>query len=269
LLGPAHSGASRAPASTPPGSPYAGARGTRNAAAVLEDSVSHRIAALLALSATVALGACNDDDNPTAPSQTATVQFLNASSQNLDFLLNGTPVNNGMNVGFGAGASCMTNVNVNSPGLTLRNSGSTTLISGFTPTFAANGRYTVLVTGTPGNLQFTTLTNIFQSLGASQAGLRIANASGLGGGFDFFVTAPGATLPTTANATNITTGNASNFFTVASGTQQLRLTANGSQTVILTPDNLNLTAGKNYIGVVAAPLAGQTTPRFFIREACM
>ena len=38
----------------------------------------YRITALLALAATVALAACDDDDDTTSPSQTATVQVVNA-----------------------------------------------------------------------------------------------------------------------------------------------------------------------------------------------
>ena len=231
--------------------------------------MSHRLAAILALTATaVAVTACNDDNDSTAPQQTASVQFVNASGQSLDFLQNNQFLTSGQNVGFGAASSCATNVSTSSPNLLVRNTGSSTNIAGFSPNFIGGGRYTVVVTGTPGNLQFTTLQNTYPSLSSSQAGLRIINTSGLTGGYDVFVTAPGAALPATSNASNVTTGNSSNFFVIPSGTQQIRFTTTGSQTVTLSPDNMTLTAGRNYVGVLAAPLAGQTTPRFFLTQLC-
>jgi hypothetical protein len=94
------------------------------------------------------------------------------------------------------------------------------------------------------------------------------NASGLTGGYDVYVTAPGAALPATATATNVTPGNASSFVVTSSGAQQIRFTTPGSQTVVFTPANLDLTAGRNFIGVIAPPLPGQGTPRFFLTQTC-
>jgi hypothetical protein len=223
--------------------------------------VSARISALLALTAAVAVAACNNDKT-TGPRQTARVQFINASTQNLDVLRNGTAVSNGTNLGFGVSSSCFT-VSPSTPGLTLRQSGTSTTIPGFVPNFTAGQRYTVLVTGAPGNLRFTTLPTTFPTLTGSQGALRIFNATSGTTGFDVYATAPGVTaLPTAATMSNILAGNASAFIPLTSGQTLLRFTNAGSRDVVFTADAFNLGAGTNTFGVIA-PASTGTGFRFF------
>jgi hypothetical protein len=59
-------------------------------------------------------------------------------------------------------------VNNANPQLTVRTAGSTTSLTGFNPTFAANGTYTVLVSGTTAAPVYTTLDDAFTTPGAGQ-----------------------------------------------------------------------------------------------------
>jgi hypothetical protein len=216
----------------------------------------------------LALAACGDDDDATGVNNgnTAIVRFVNATGTNYDLALNGAVGTGNGNLGFGGSTSCLS-LNAASPGLAVRNAGTTTNVAGFTPNFQSGGNYTVVaVPGANGTTQFVTLSGS-NTPAAGQTGVRVLNAAQGFGNFDVYVTAPGGTLGA-ANATNVSTGNASSWFNVGSGTNQVRFATAGTQNVAFNFGNQNFTAGQNATIVIAPPAAGSTTLRAFTIVGC-
>lgn len=196
----------------------------------------------------------------------ATIRFANATNDPLSLLLNNNPLTGATSLAFGTSSTC-SSVNAATPLLSVIKVGTTTPLTGFTPTLAVGTSYVLLAypnaTGIP---QFTTLGNTFAPT-TGQAGFRVFNATGGATGLDVFVTASGATLGT-ATVTNALTGAASSFVSVPAGVQQIRITSTGSTTVLLDVGTQTLTAGQNLTVVVAPPVAGGTAPRAFIVAGC-
>jgi hypothetical protein len=229
-----------------------------------------RTLAAVALVPMLALAACDDNGNLTGIGGTdddATVRFINVTGTTLDIASNGTVTTGNGALSYGTSSTCISSDATNS-GLTVRQTGTSTPLTGFTPSFAADGNYTVLMyPGTGGTTQFATLSNAFTPT-AGQAGLRVFNAAGNGTNYDVYVTAPGAVLAT-PNVNNVGFGSGSSYFNV-SGTaaQQVRITNAGSQTVLLDIGNQTFTAGTNATLVIAPPITGSTTPRAFLVQGC-
>jgi hypothetical protein len=197
----------------------------------------------------------------------ATIRLANATGSALD-LLQGTNVLSGSgNLAFGASSACSA-VNATTPGLTIRQTGTTTALPGFTPTLEVGKSYTVIAYPNATNVvQFSTLSNTFTPT-TGQAGLRVFNATTLATGFDVFVTAPAATL-TTPTVANVLSGASSAFVSVPAGGSQIRLTAVGTTTpVLLDFGTQTFAAGQNVTLVIAPPAAGSTTPRAFLVIGC-
>jgi hypothetical protein len=238
---------------------------------------SRRItAAILALATAAALSACSDDDNdnPTGTNNNnTTVRFFNATttSLNLDIAQNGTVGTGNGNIAFGKASEC-TKVNATNPQLTVRQTGSTTNLTGFTPAFAANGTYTVLVTGTAASPVFTTLNDAFTAPSAGNAAVRIVNASTSAtpgpGNWDIYVN-PGATLGT-PNATAVGRLTPSSYLTVPAGqANTIRLTNAGQTTLVQNISVPAMTAGTvQTIVVTDAATASGTTLQTFTVPSC-
>jgi len=231
--------------------------------------------ALLAAATVAAVAACSDDDNDT-PTGTSTanttVRFVNATTGGtaLDFAQNGTVGAGNGNVTFGSSSSCM-RVNNANPQLAVRTAGSTTSLAGFTPSFSANGTYTVLVTGTTAAPVYTTINDQFTTPGAGNAAVRIINATSSAttgaGSWDIYVN-PTATLGTAA-ASAVGRNSASNYLTVPAGqTNTIRLTNAGSTTTLQNITVPSITAGNVTTVVVTDAAAGSTTLQTFPLAAC-
>jgi hypothetical protein len=227
--------------------------------------MSRSIMASLALCALVFVGACDDDD-PTGTTDNATVRFVNLTGTNLNFRVDGTSPAGFSNVAFGGTATCTT-VEADDPDISFTTVAGTA-VPGFTTTLTAGGNYTIIAyPGAGGTTQFLTVPNTFTPT-SGQAGLRVVNLASGTGPFDVYVTAPGAALGT-ASTTGVSFGNAtSSFFSVPSGSRQIRITNAGSQTVTLDAGNLNFTAGQNAILFVAPPATGSTTLRTQLITGC-
>ncbi len=227
------------------------------------------IASVLALATAPVLAACGDSDNPVAaPNANTTVRFFNATSTvTLDVAQNGTVVSGNGNIPFGAASTCM-RVNDANPELSIRAAGTTSDLTGFTPSFSAGNTYTVLVTGTATAYLFTTLDDQFTPSGANTAGVRIVNAATGAVAWDIYVN-PAATLGT-PNATAVTRNSASPFLTVPAGqSNTLRLT-NAGQTARLQDIAVpSLAAGTATTIVVTDPAtAGGTALEAFTLPPC-
>jgi Domain of unknown function (DUF4397) len=231
--------------------------------------------ALLAAAVVAALGACSDDDddNPVGTGNAnTTVRFVNATTggTSLDIAQNGTVGSGNGNIAFGGASSC-TRVNNANPQLAVRSAGTTTSLTGFSPSFAANGTYTVLVTGTTAAPVFTTLNDQFTTPSAGNAAIRIVNATSSAtagaGNWDIFVN-PTATLGT-PNATAIGRNAASAYLTVPAGqANTIRLTNSGQTTALQNITVASQTAGTVQTIVVTDAAAGSPTLRTFPLTAC-
>jgi len=227
---------------------------------------------VLVLVTVAALVACSDSDNPLATAQAnTTVRFFNAvSTLALDIAQNGTVISGTGNIPFGSASTCM-RVNDANPQLSIRAAGTTTDLTGFTPSFSAGNTYTVLVTGTAAAAPvFTTLDDQFTPSGANTAGVRIVNATtGAGTGtWDIYVN-PSATLGT-PNAIAIARNSASPFLVVPSGqTNTLRLTNAGQTDRLQDIAVPSLASGTATTIVVTDPVAaGGTALDAFTLPAC-
>ncbi|HEU4565963.1 MAG TPA: DUF4397 domain-containing protein [Gemmatimonadaceae bacterium] len=228
----------------------------------------------LVAAALVAVACTNDDDNfhvgPTT--QNASVRFVNASTQglNIDVASNGTVGTGNGNLAFGSSSSCIT-TDVANPGLTVRSAGDTTALTGFTPTFQAGQRFTVIVGGTQAAPTFLTL----RDTTASSTGgfLRVVNLTSDTSTFNVFATAASdTTLPATANA-QVGTGVAQNsgFFAVPAGSTQIRFTAASDTTkaVVFSPTAFTVANGDVQTLVLADSTAGATGHfQAFVASSC-
>jgi hypothetical protein len=185
----------------------------------------------------------------------ATVRFVNASAATLDVATSGVVIPANAALAPGAGTACFEVPDPLAPGLTVRQAGSTTDLSGFVTTFANGGHYTLVAfPGASGTVQFISLPNTsLPSAGRSE--LRVLNASSGLGVVDAHVTTPGATLGT-PNVSGIAFGSASGTFDVAAGTMQVRLTSAGSTNVVFDAGSRVLEAGKSYTLIVSSATAG-------------
>jgi hypothetical protein len=191
---------------------------------------------------------------------TADVRALNASTTSIDLMQDQTidPANSG--IAFGASSLCMT-VDLVSHGLSVRPAGIRTTTVPL-PSFAADERYVVVVTGTASSLQPLPFRNSFTPA-AGKAGMRLVNVSGGTATYDIYVTVPGAAL-VTANASAIAAGTASSYFNVPITAQQVRLIDTQSGALAFDVGNVTVPAGGKAVVVLASPATGGTTARPFV-----
>ena len=229
------------------------------------------IASVLALATASVLAACGDSDNPVAtPNANTTVRFFNASSTlALEIAQNGAVLTGNGNIPFGTAGTCM-KVNDANPQLSVRAAGTTSDLTGFTPSFSAGNTYTVLVTGTAPAPVFTTLDDQFTAAGANTAGVRLVNAttSAGTGTWDIYVN-PAGTLGA-PNATAVARNSASPFLTVPAGqTNTLRLTSAGQTARLQDIAVPSLAAGTATTIVVTDPATlGGTALEAFTLPPC-
>ena len=227
-----------------------------------------RTLALAVAAASVTIVACDDDGDITGlNANTATVQFINATALSLDIAQSGTVATGNGALSYGTASACIA-ADASNSNLAVRQTGTSTALAGFAPSFLAGGNYSVIVyPGAGAATQFATVSNAFTPT-AGQGGLRVFNAAGAGTSYDIYI-GPAGGSATTLLANNIGSGSGSSYFNVAAGSaQQLRITNAGSQAVVLDAGNRTFTAGQNATMVIAPPAAGSTTPRAFFVNGC-
>jgi hypothetical protein len=232
-----------------------------------ESLMQHRLLVTLSLLSLCTLAACNDDDDTTGNGANATVRFANATNTSLDIATGSTVATGNSSVAFGASSAC-TSLNALEPDFEVRQAGTAnSLSSAFSPTFVAGNNYVVVAyPGFSGATQYATIsTSLAPTTG--QAGLRVVNLAAGSGAYDVYVSAPGAALGT-ASATGIGFGVASGLINVTPGSQLLRLTNTGTQTVAINAGNQTFTAGQTAVLVVAPAAPGTTALRSFLVTGC-
>ena len=207
--------------------------------------------------------ACSDDDDD---SNTSLVRVVNATNSAIDVASGTTIATGNANIVFGSGSSCVT-TNSFVPDLNVSPAGTTNSFSNFDLDLLANQSYVIVAyPAFSGVTEFATIATGTPPA-AGQAGLRVFNGAAGSGAFDVFVTAPGAVLGT-AGATGIGFRTVSGFISVPPGTNQVRLTNTGTQTVVINAGNLTFTAGQNSVLVIGPPAPGTTALRTFLATGC-
>ena len=228
--------------------------------------MQHRLLITLSLLSLCSLAACGDDDDSTGIGGNATVRFANATNTSQDIATGGTVAAGNSSVAFSASSGCAS-LNALQPDFEVRPAGTAnSLSSSFTPTFIAGNNYVVIAyPGFSGATQYATIgTSLAPASG--QAGLRVVNLAAGSGAFDVYVSPSGAALGT-ASATGIGFGVTSGLINVTPGSQLIRLTNTGTQTVTIAAGN-TYTAGQTSVLVVAPPAPGTTALRSFFVTGC-
>ena len=211
----------------------------------------------LALLATFALAACNDDEDVTGPVTTAQLRVVHASpdAPNVDVLLDNAPVLT--NVAYKVASSYL-EVPSGSRNLKVRATGTSTVVIDQNGTLDQNGFYTVLATGRVASIAPLVLTDDQTSPASGKIRLRLVHASPTAGNVDIYVTAPTADIATaTPTLANVAFRAASNYLEVPAGTYRVRITPAGTKTVAIDVNNVALAAGQVRTAVaVDAPGGG-------------
>ena len=212
----------------------------------------------LTLLATLAVAACDDDDNDvTAPATTAQLRVVHASpdAPNVDVLVDNTAALT--NVAYKA-ASAYLQVPSGSRNLKVRATGTTTVVIDQTATLNEGSAYTVIATGRVASIAPLVLTDDQTSPAAGNVRVRLVHASPAAGNVDIYVTSTTADITTaTPTLANVAFRAASNYLEVPAGTYRVRITPAGTKTVAIDVNNIALTAGQVRTAVaVDAPGGG-------------
>src|SRR5215212_7304724 len=234
------------------------------------------------VAASAALAACSSDNvlglgvagtgGPTPNPDTLTsarIRVVNATVVSLDVATGGVVSTGNGTIVFGTSSSCI-NTNATSPNLTVRISGTSATVPGFTTGFQSGVKYTVIAyPGTGSGILFANLNDTFTPV-SGESGFRVFNGGNVGSSYDVYVTAPGAALSVAVPAAAaVTAGTSSNFFGVSTTiNQRVTVTIAGSKTVLLDVGNVAFVAGLNFTLVIAPPLPGSATPRAFLSASC-
>ena len=230
--------------------------------------MKNRLIGACLLATAALLGACDDDDDGTGPNnQTSTVRFVNASGTNFDVGTGGTYASANSNVAYGTtGTSCMS-VNSATPGLTLRQNGTNTALTGYTPNYTANQRYLVVARGTGTNLTFTQYQDNFAANTSTQSGLRVLNALTGATNYRLVVGPPGGSTTTAADE-SFGSGESYTSGAMTAGDMQVRLFQGSAATPYFDSETFTTTGGQNRTLVIADPATARGAPRFFFVPTC-
>ena len=211
--------------------------------------------AILSLMAVLALGACDDDDDPTGNNQTAQVRIVNATSATTgtntftsvnvfrgnDQLVGGVPAGVSTSTVNASACSPTLTVPTGSQTLNFRASGQTTNAASVTHTFVANRRYVVVLTG---NNNTGLNAKVFEeTTGTAASGnrrIRFFNASSTAG--DIFASPTTTGAPTgSATVAGLATRTESNFIDVPNANVGFRIFNTGTTTTARQSLTLNTT----------------------------
>lgn len=187
---------------------------------------SPRTSALLCCLALAGCGVGSRILGSTGSLEQATARFVNGTATRLDLATSGVVAAANGNIAPGASVACFGVTELVMPGLSVRQTGTTTDLAGFSPRFSPGGHYTLV--GFPsatGGIQFATVPTATVP-NAGRSALRVFNASPAISVADAYVTAPGAALGS-PRETGIFFGGASGSFDIAAGVFQVRLVSAG------------------------------------------
>ena len=169
--------------------------------------MSYRITALTAAMAALAVAACGSD-NTTAPSNSASVRIVNASSgtSSLNASNAGTPLATGLTFqNANASASCVT-VPAGSQTIDFSSSGTTGNVASTTYDFQAGQNYTVVLYGPSGSQKAVVLNDAYTRPTTGNNAVRFFNATSSAG--DIYLTTPTGTISGTPTVSALGAGTA-------------------------------------------------------------
>ncbi|HEX6307436.1 MAG TPA: DUF4397 domain-containing protein [Longimicrobiales bacterium] len=148
--------------------------------------------------------------------------------------------------------------------LQLHVAGSTTPIIALDTTFAAETHYTVLAAGRSGSIQPIILEDDPTPADTGEARIRLVHAAPTAGTVDIYVTQPGEELAVSAPAlTNVDFGAASDYMVLDARTWRVRVTAAGTQTILIDLPLLVLSS-RRVVTVVMMDTMGSGPPHGLI-----
>ena len=183
----------------------------------------------------------------------ATVRLVNATSSNVDLLVNNAAPSGNRAIPFGASSTCTT-VDVTSSTVAISASSGTVTNLPTSPGLAAGGKYLLVAyLDASGNLQLATIAqNTTPIILRSSLAVFEGVPSTVTGNYDVYITTPAAAL-VTPTFRNLTFGFATPFFDVAAGATQVRLTNAGTQAVVIDAGSFTLAANTTYLLTIALP----------------
>jgi hypothetical protein len=188
----------------------------------------------------------------------ATARFVNGTATPLDLATSGVVTTANGNIAPGATVACFGLTDLVTPGLSVRQTGTTTDLAGFSPRFSPGGHYTLVsFPSASGGIQFATVPTATVP-NAGRSALRLFNASPAIATADLYVTAPGAALGA-PRETGILFGTASGSFDVAAGIVQVRLVSAGP--VVTDLGSFALVPDQSYTIIYSS-----ATPRFLVPD---
>lgn len=223
---------------------------------------------LLALLSCAGIAACDEGSGllgVSAQNGTA-VRVVNVTGAPIDVTSSGQALPGSSGIATGATSSCLT-VDAAGSSLGLRPTGSTANFPGFSPTLNAGGVYTVIAfAGLNGTTQFATLPGTLKP-GSGLTALRVFHAASGAGGYDVYVTSPGAALEF-PSAAGLAFGGSTPFFVTSAGTRQIRFTFTGTQTVAFDAGSLTLPSGQTATLVLLPGSSRASTPTAILVPGC-
>src|SRR5688572_23339022 len=198
--------------------------------------------AMLSLAAVLALGACDDDDDPTGNDDEAQVRIVDATTGSNFVAISALDGSAQIVAGVQAGtaSSCGTTFTVPAGSRTINFrtvAGGTTNHESITFNFQADQKYTVILYGTNTDLRAMVVQDeaVQQNATAGNRRLRFINASTNNTAADIFARTTSTGNPTagTANATNVAAGaaataNSSMYFTIPTANNVFQLYNTGT-----------------------------------------
>lgn len=198
----------------------------------LPSKLRRRFLATAAISATALASGCKVNSINSFPSHPASVRVMNLMPDvpAIDLSINGSPAFT--NVAFESITGYQSYDNrTTSFGVSV--SGTTTQLSTFSFPLAGDQPYTVVVYGALGSPQLTMVAEIGDAPSNGNIQLTIFNASPNAGSIDVYVTTPGVDLGTVnPNYYNVSYGGTTTSQQFPPGAYQIRLTSQGTKTVI-------------------------------------
>ncbi|HEY8175190.1 MAG TPA: hypothetical protein VIF32_05845 [Gemmatimonadaceae bacterium] len=243
--------------------------------------MSTRFIALVAGASLTVAGCASDRSITGTPPATALVRFINATNTGMDIAISGLVTTANTNIASLGASACLT-INVTTPALTFRNTGTTTDLTGFTANFTATHEYWIVaITGASAATQFVTVDQAFTPTAATtDAGIAGLNANFGGGPYDLHAAVPGTALgAATVKVPNLAFGTASALvnFTIPFNTAtppvaqplQVQFTGAGNTTVARNHGNVTFVpTTSNLAIIVSGTAATPTTLRSIVNGGC-
>ena len=244
--------------------------------------MSTRSIALIACASLAVAGCASDRGITETPPPTALVRFINATNTGMDVAINGLLTTANTNIASLAATQCLT-VNATTPGLTVRNTGTTVDLTGLTPTFVAGHEYWIVaISGAASATQFVQLDQAFTPTApTTDNGIAGLNADfAATGNYDLHVAVPGTTLSAaTVKIANLAFGVPSAFVnnTIPFNTAvppvaqplQLQYTGTGNTTVARNHGNVTMVPATSALAIiVSGTVATPSTLRSIFNAGC-